>query len=783
MSEQLSTPQKLLRESLRARLTSSIDREHEKEHEMDVRKDVMSTEKEDSALQKRLMPPPPNPHSGGELLIPATPPPDEEMIDWTRLAEESFDGKRYRRRGLRFIQDEARREERRRMGRESYARRRNSGKTRFETTGNTTEGESMDIEMMLPEGINDRDDGSVQIKEEKAKEASIPIDAIPASQPRGDLPNLRKPTTTIQEPTDRPASALSTASESSLNADTNPLRRVSTKRHHRSPSTEKIISPNPPKKKRLSFSSGSTASNKSWKSRFKEGSMNDRISKVPPPEVIGVPTPTSSPPSIKSPAASTAPESTGGFFASVFSFNPFRFVTTIRESFEKQKREYEKRERERKILKERKKRSREVYAAVKRGGGFEPTVIMESPGGAYDTAEARRRRSRWDEGESKEGIKKEDDDMEDELQSEKMSLDMPGHSQLNSPQSENPLSSPMRSQSENPMSSPLRSQSESEMDEGLSQRDPLSELESPEQPRSKSLDARTSSLFDLISVSSKPTSTSSSTTGFKKDLLKQRSKSLISSFRGDKEEKDRARAEAASKREARRQERLERKVKELENQLSKVKGELESFVGNSSVEGSFVGSSLGEKSRGKDTKGKEKAETATSTRSLASEEGVEIRSVSSHSNGSWDKLLLPAEDIEPSSSSAPQSQNSKLKPPANSKSKSKPKPKHHESPEPEPEPEQEEEQEEEQEQEQKQQEETEENDPSMDEGFSMIPLSPVIHPHHNPTTTSSSSTAALRAIPESSPPPNVAAPVYSKDKGAKPTLGRWGSSSSSLRRR
>lgn len=131
-------------------------------------------------------------------------------------------------------------------------------------------------------------------------------------------------------------------------------------------------------------------------SRFKEGSMRDRASAVPPQEIVGM-LPTSSPArpedeeeasmdmstkasglsNVQSVGSSTgtAKSADGSFtfggLASLMPFNPFKIVKDIKESWDRQKQLHEAKERKKKALRERKKKGQLAYQEFKRAGAMQ----------------------------------------------------------------------------------------------------------------------------------------------------------------------------------------------------------------------------------------------------------------------------------------------------------------------------------------------------------------------------------------------------------------------------
>lgn len=128
-------------------------------------------------------------------------------------------------------------------------------------------------------------------------------------------------------------------------------------------------------------------------SRFKEGSMRDRASAVPPREIVGT-LPTSSPArpedeeersktsglcsiqsigSLASRSADANGTAKGSFtFGGLASFipNPFKIVKDAKDAWDRQKQLHETRERKKKILRDRKIRGQKAYMDLKRAGAM-----------------------------------------------------------------------------------------------------------------------------------------------------------------------------------------------------------------------------------------------------------------------------------------------------------------------------------------------------------------------------------------------------------------------------
>lgn len=156
-------------------------------------------------------------------------------------------------------------------------------------------------------------------------------------------------------------------------------------------------------------------------SRFKEGSMRNRASVVPPVEIIGKLPSSSSPPrhdddrsngiggesnafsfggatekpGAEAMAAAAAGNSGGSFtfggISSLVPFNPFKFVKGIRESWDRQKRFHEEREQQKKELRERKIKGLLAYEEFKRMGALQgyagnAAAVMGAQGRAKNSA-------------------------------------------------------------------------------------------------------------------------------------------------------------------------------------------------------------------------------------------------------------------------------------------------------------------------------------------------------------------------------------------------------------
>lgn len=164
-------------------------------------------------------------------------------------------------------------------------------------------------------------------------------------------------------------------------------RRVSSNRRPGGSPRVLVASTPPQGTKRMD----STSTANTVVSRFKEGSMRDRASAVPPQEIVGM-LPNSSPArpeeeatmamttsgsglsNMASFGSSNAPgvAPVGGFtlggLTSLIPFNPLRIVKDIKESWDRQKRLYEAKERKKKLMRERKKKGQRAYEEFKRLG-------------------------------------------------------------------------------------------------------------------------------------------------------------------------------------------------------------------------------------------------------------------------------------------------------------------------------------------------------------------------------------------------------------------------------
>lgn len=271
-----------------------------------------------------------------------------------------------------------RREALRQRGRESYAKRKEGSLSSANTTPASTRSNRLNNTL---HDIEDDDDGD--------EEGDIFYNE--SMNNGGKKPPRKKRKSGAGDLAYRPSDDGSDTEEDEGYHDQKPgsaKRRVSSSRRPGgSPGVMSAVTP-PSKPKRQD----TTSTANTVVSRFKEGSMRDRASAVPPQEIVGT-LPTSSPArpedeevpigmstresglsniqSIRS-SNGTAKSAEGSFtfggLASLMPFNPFKLVKDIKESWDRQKRLHEARERKKKILRDRKKKGQLAYQELKKMG-------------------------------------------------------------------------------------------------------------------------------------------------------------------------------------------------------------------------------------------------------------------------------------------------------------------------------------------------------------------------------------------------------------------------------
>ncbi|PWW76723.1 hypothetical protein C7212DRAFT_192939 [Tuber magnatum] len=324
----LSTPQKVLRETLRARMSTSTFDLNKESGGKEIYEDIELDDDEDNATE---------PDEPGE---------EEEQ----------------RGRQMSILTEEEKREIRRIRGRESYARRKQASAT----LGSASRAQAQGGDVVLD------------------RLESVAGDEQSASQ-LGPGP-YRKKRKSDADHAYRPASS---DSESDEEAGTpkRAKRKMSNRRLASTVTGEARANedfPTPPKKQRVrapdSADTGSTVV-----SKFIEGSMRDRASAVPPKDIIGL-LPSSSPHRHEDeiayePAQRQSTDSTGNatmnsanasllgsIGTAAGALNPFKFAHRIKDIWEKQKAEYIAHERKKRMLADRRKRSEKAYEEMKRLG-------------------------------------------------------------------------------------------------------------------------------------------------------------------------------------------------------------------------------------------------------------------------------------------------------------------------------------------------------------------------------------------------------------------------------
>jgi hypothetical protein len=478
-----------------------------------------------------------------------------------RMAHENHNDNGYdeEERGRRSTRED-RREARRLLGRESYARRKEASAV----MGGRGEGDDL------------RDRAKDYEAEEEEEEEVRGREELPPPPAR----NKKKRKSEAYDAAYHPPPSDSDTSDDE-EAQRRPRRKPSDRRLEATMATNGDADfPTPPKKTRLD-SYDSKASASTTVSKFKEGSMRDRASAVPPREIVGMLD--YSPPrhedvyyerapvrqSSENSVTSNASSGVGGLFSSISSvalaFNPFKIAKDIREAWDRQKADYIAYERRKRMLKERKKKGQLAYEELKRRGaaaGFSGNaaavagakaitrirhdVAMSGIDNGQDThvgmaaSTDNSRRNSWANGE----------------------VDVAGRKRRRSELTASVGSTTeMRKDLESYIADYSRDGTEVEGDllGNLNVRSDSILSDSSIQQSGKSLKSArsTSKLTDV------------------KTLVKKGSKVFASPFRQDDS--------GMSKREIRRQERLKHKVSNLEEQLEKARRELESAVEHTTI--------------------------------------------------------------------------------------------------------------------------------------------------------------------------------------------------------
>lgn len=255
-------------------------------------------------------------------------------------------------------------------------------------------------------------------------------------------------------------------------------------------------------------------------SRFLEGSMRDRVSTRPPPEIIGSVSGSSNsvPRVAKAPLAAPAPKKSRFTFGlgSVFKFNPFSIVDDVKAAYYRQKEAAEERERQKRERAEREEEKREYerqYFEMKRAGAFRPSVPVNDNGRAVTT----------------------DDDTAEPWPG---SARKRKHREINHPDVTDPEDAPVFSQDSEPEDAASYSSSDNDAPSYPPPPPPPVPAKTPKSSTPTTLLKKTSKIFSTV------ISTSAS--------------------------------KPPTKREVKRQERLLKKVSNLEEQLEKARKELES---------------------------------------------------------------------------------------------------------------------------------------------------------------------------------------------------------------
>ncbi|KAG0641479.1 hypothetical protein HOY80DRAFT_883166 [Tuber brumale] len=323
----LSTPQKVLRETLRARMSTSTFDLNKVSKGKDIYEDIEPDDDEDNATE-----------------------PDEP--------EEEQRGRQ-----MSILTEEEKREIRRIRGRESYARRKEASAT----LGSASQARTQNGDAAL--GRLECAAGSEQ-----------------STDRLGPGP-YRKKRKSDADHAYRPVSSDSESDDEEIGTPKRAKRKMSNRRLASTVTGEARANedfPTPPKKQRMrGYDSADTGS--TVVSKFIEGSMRDRASAIPPKDIIGL-LPSSSPnrhegeiayepaqrqstDSTDSAAVSSANTSLlGSIGTAAGALNPFKFAHRIKDIWEKQKAEYIAHERKKRMLADRRKRSEKAYEEMKRLG-------------------------------------------------------------------------------------------------------------------------------------------------------------------------------------------------------------------------------------------------------------------------------------------------------------------------------------------------------------------------------------------------------------------------------
>ncbi|RPB02660.1 hypothetical protein L873DRAFT_1762343 [Choiromyces venosus 120613-1] len=328
----LSTPQKVLRETLRARMSTST---------FDLNKE-----------------------SEGKDIYEDTEPDDDDDDNATELdepEEEVDEGPRGRQ--MSILTEEEKREIRRIRGRESYARRKEASAT----LGSASKAQARNGDAALDtlESVAGNEQSTSQL---------------------GPGPYRKKRKSDVDHAY-RPASSDSESDDEETGASKRAKRKMSNRRLTSTGTGEARASedfPTPPKKQRMQ-SCDSADTRSTVVSKFIEGSMRDRTSAVPPKDIIGL-LPSSSPnrhedETAYEPAQRQSTDSTedatmnsanssllGSIGTAAGALNPFKFAHRIKDIWEKQKAEYIAHERKKRMMADRRKRSEKAYEEMKRLG-------------------------------------------------------------------------------------------------------------------------------------------------------------------------------------------------------------------------------------------------------------------------------------------------------------------------------------------------------------------------------------------------------------------------------
>ncbi|CAZ83607.1 unnamed protein product [Tuber melanosporum] len=322
----LSTPQKVLRETLRARMSTSTFDLNKVSEGKDIYEDIEPDDDEDNATE-----------------------PDDP--------EEEQRGRQM------SILTEEKREIRRIRGRESYARRKEASAK----LGSTSQAQTQNGDAVL---------GRLECVAGSEKSTDRLTPRPYRKKRKSDADHAYRPVSSDSESDDEETGTPKRAKRKMSN------RRLASTVTGEARANEHF--PTPPKKQRMR-ASDSADTGSTVVSKFIEGSMRDRASAIPPKDIIGL-LPSSSPnrhegeiayePAQRQSTDSTgsaamnsaSPSLLGSIGTAAGALNPFKFAHRIKDIWEKQKAEYIAHERKKRMLADRRKRSEKAYEEMKRLG-------------------------------------------------------------------------------------------------------------------------------------------------------------------------------------------------------------------------------------------------------------------------------------------------------------------------------------------------------------------------------------------------------------------------------